>query len=124
MNTTQKTIETIEQFTITPVEGIWGTCLQGYISATRDQLVTVFGQPGDGDGGYKFFFDWAIEIKGNNKAGITAMIYDWKYDQVFPAGEKIEWNIGGYSREAVDAVSAALQSQLGLTSDYLKARYA
>jgi hypothetical protein len=110
--------------TITPLHGISGTSLRGYITATRDELQTAFGTPGDGDGGYKFFFDWSIQIQTKDGAAITATIYDWKYEQVFPAGEKIEWNIGGYSNKAVDAVSLALQNKLGLTADSLMARYA
>ena len=110
--------------TITQTQGVAGTCLQGYITATREQLETVFGKPGDGDGGYKFYFDWSAKIE--TKAGIatTVMIYDWKFDRKVGMTEEIEWNIGGYSSDAVQAVQEALWQKLGLFARQTKARIA
>lgn len=126
MNATQKTIESLDLFDtlIHQIEDASGTCLQGYIHATRDQLEAVFGKPGNGDGGYKFFWDWAVEVEMSDGTGTIVTIYDWKYDQVFPADIYMEWNIGGNSRKAVEAARMALQDHLGLNAEYIKARYA
>jgi len=104
---------------------IAGSCLQGYIWATRNELTEVFGKPGNGDDGYKVFHNWGVRIQRNeDELAITANIYDWKYDEVFPADEKIKWNIGGYSQSAVDAVEIAVLKNRGLSAEYLNARYA
>jgi hypothetical protein len=124
MNATHKTIENIVDTNIVSIEDASGTCLQGYIYATRAELTKVFGKPGDGDGGYKFFHDWAVEIELSTGTGHIATIYDWKYDQVFPEDIYMEWNIGGNDRKAVDAVAMALTDHLGLEMGYLKTRYA
>lgn len=101
-----------------------GTCLQGYITATREQLETVFGAPGDGDGGYKFNFDWAIEFIESDGTKTIGTIYDWKFERVVGLTEKVEWNIGGNSRDAVRLIEKALWKELGLPVSYTQARNA
>jgi hypothetical protein len=103
------TVETIGTFKRT--EEVAGTCLQGYITATREQLQTVFGEPGAGDD-YKFFFHWGIEVTEQDGTKTIATIYDWKYDYKVDEEEKIVWNIGGSSREAVRVISAILCEEL------------
>jgi hypothetical protein len=116
-----KPVETIGKFKRT--EEVAGTCLQGYIEATRDDLEAVFGAAGQGDD-YKFFFHWGIEIQTPNGTKHIATIYDWKYDRIAPATEKIQWNIGGSSREAVRLISDILCEELQVTNFYTKAQRA
>jgi hypothetical protein len=92
-------------------EEVDGTCLQGYITATREQLTTVFGEPGAGDD-YKFFFHWGIEITESNGNKTIATIYDWKFDRKVDYTETVEWNIGGSSAEAVRLAAAILRQEL------------
>ena len=114
--TTTNTIATFKRS-----EEIAGTCLQGYIEATREDLEEVFGTAGAGDD-YKFFFHWGIEFQTPNGKTHIATIYDWKYDSIAPATEKIKWNIGGSSIEAVRLVSEVLVKELHVTSFYTNAQ--
>jgi hypothetical protein len=109
---------------ITATSNTLGTCLQGYIEATREELTQVFGEPENGDGGYKSFHDWGVRIIRDDETSIIATIYDWKYDQIFPEDKKIKWNIGGRTSESVDAVTIAMLLKLKTTSFYLQAEYA
>ena len=99
-----------------------GSCLQGYIYATRNELLAVYGAVTENDG-YKVFFNFAGKIKFQDGNIISTTVYDWKYDAPVALDEKIKWNIGGYSRDAVDAVEQALVDT-GLTRQYLNATYA
>jgi len=116
MTTTVENIGTFKRS-----EEVEGTCLQGYIEATRQELEEVFGAAGHGDD-YKFFFHWGIEIQTPNGKTHIATIYDWKYDRIAPATEKIQWNIGGNSIEAVRLISEILCEQLQVTPFYTKAQ--
>jgi hypothetical protein len=72
------------------------------ISATYEELVRTFGEPGCGDG-YKTRVEWDIQFAD----GTLASVYDWKSpeDEV----EDVEdWNVGGFSVMAVRSVEAAL----------------
>jgi hypothetical protein len=108
--------------TITRSQGVSGTCLQGYITATREQLETVFGAPGYGDDGYKMFFNFDAIVTDNKGNQTLVTIYDWKLDRKVGMTEEIEWNIGGLSSDAVQAVSEALWQKLGLFARQTKAR--
>lgn len=90
------------------------TSLQGYIEATYDELISVFGEPthvpmDEGDG--KIATIW--EFGGYNLVGeeIPITIYDWKD---FDNGEKArsglpyEWHIGGTEFCAVSIVTQRL----------------
>jgi hypothetical protein len=109
---------------VKPTHEVAGTCLQGYITATREQLATVFGAPGDGDGGYKFFFHWGMQFTESDGTKTIATIYDWKFDRQVGIDEVVEWNIGGNSREAVRLVEDVLCRELGLRVTYTQARSA
>jgi hypothetical protein len=115
-------VETVGKFTRT--NEIAGTCLQGYIEATREQLETVFGTPGDGDGGYKFFFDWGIDVTERDGQKTIATIYEWKYERKVDLTETITWNIGGNSSDAVRVIQAILCEQLQMTAKNFNARLA
>ena len=81
------------------------TSIQGYVDATRDQLVAVFGEPHpveflDG----KITTEWIIEFADKT----IATIYDWKrYSLGAPKDDELyEWHIGGHQRRALENVQA------------------
>ena len=78
-----------------------GTSLQGYMTATYDQLVERFGQPEGG--GDKTTVEWCLEFED----GTVATIYDWK-EYSTPLG-RYDWHIGGTSKMAVFAVKEAFR---------------
>lgn len=84
-----------------------GTFLQGTLQATRQQLVTAFGEPLNV--ARVTLNDWHIQFED----GAVATIYDWKNT---PAGdaEVYAWRIGGKSREDVERVHQIFREQLGL----------
>jgi hypothetical protein len=78
-----------------------GTCLQGYMEATYDQLVEVFGEPEGG--GDKTTVEWCLAFED----GTVATIYDWKEYQT-PMG-RYNWHIGGRNNLAVARVQQAFR---------------
>lgn len=78
-----------------------GTYLQGYITTTRKKLTEAFGEPMKYEDS-KVTIEWGILFEG----GVIATIYDWKrYELGEPAeDEKMTYNIGGLSPEAVEKV--------------------
>jgi len=70
------------------MSALCGTCLRGYVYATYDQLVEMFGQPRDDID--KSSAHWAIRFDD----GEVASIYDWK-TQVVPEN-MYRWHIGGH----------------------------
>ena len=75
-----------------------GSCLQGYIETTYDELVNVFGKPTilKGD---KVTAEWTIKFSD----GTIATIYDWKQPET--PMEYYPWHIGGFNRRAVELVN-------------------
>lgn len=79
-----------------------GTCLQGYVEASYDKLVEVFGHPtfDKTSGDEKVDFEWCLKFND----GTDATIYNWKdydgglYAQMAP---DYTWHIGGKNRIAV-----------------------
>lgn len=78
-----------------------GTHLQGYVTASYDELVALFGEPEEGDGD-KTQAEWDLEFWD----GTVAAIYDWK-SSVRPEFETT-WNIGGHNYNAVLHVESEL----------------
>lgn len=83
-----------------------GTCLQGHISATYQELIDIFGEPTylDSSADGKVTTEW--ELSGENLFGdsMPITIYDWKeYDggERSRSGLKYEWHVGGTERSAV-----------------------
>lgn len=87
-----------------------GTCLQGYVTATYDEIVEVFGEPsfkidapvGSGEED-KVETEWEIIGKDYFGNEIPVTIYDWKcYDcgTTSRSGKPFEWHIGGTSKHA------------------------
>jgi len=74
-----------------------GTCLQGYLTATYEVLVSKLGDPSDGYDDYKSDAEWHLEFED----GSVATIYNWKNgknycgDEGLSLEEITEWHIGG-----------------------------
>ena len=101
-------MENVMTVTISKGASISGTCLQGQIVTTYDELVKVFGEPDFGPddfSGDKITCEWCLEFDDGEDI-VVATIYDWKYGET--PYHKTEWNIGGKSYEAVDAVYKAM----------------
>lgn len=83
---------------------VFGTSLMGYVSATYEEMVNVFGrehmgQSGDG----KVNAEWCIQFAD----GTIATIYDYK-ESAIPLME-YDWHIGGKSKLAVTWVQLAIE---------------
>ncbi len=88
-----------------------GTSLKGFIMATYDQLVEIFGEP-TYKGGDKTTAEWKLQFYD----GTVATIYDWKmYDT--PLGQ-YDWHIGGYDIQSVNLVHDAFNGLL--TDEFLE----
>lgn len=89
---------------------VLGTCLQGYVEASYEQLHKLFGEPLEHPDPYKVSSEWIIQFDD----GSIATIYDYKetnlYDSCGPSVEEFRalplysWHIGGTSAEAVQRV--------------------
>ena len=88
-----------------------GTCLQGYIKCSMQQIKLVFGEPtyvGDIDG--KVRCEWLIEFYDEiEDEHVTATIYDWKDDTPLPW--VTDWHIGGYSYSAMECIEHAFNEK-------------
>jgi hypothetical protein len=88
--------------TFTHNPGGFGTSLQGYVKASYDQLVKVFGDPtyNETSGDDKVDFEWVLKFND----GTEATIYNWKdYDGGLYAMSTPDytWHIGGKDKIAV-----------------------
>jgi hypothetical protein len=86
-----------------------GTSLKGYITATYEELVAVFGQPTHGPDdreGDKVTCEWQLLFED----GTYATIYDWKTDYT-PMGA-YEWHIGGKSFASVLRVTETFEEKI------------
>lgn len=93
------------------------TGLQGYVHATYDELVSVFGEPDLRDGD-KVTAEWCLEFED----GTIATIYDWKMGET-PRG-LYRWHVGGYDARAAWLVQttldwARLENKVGEDSEDL-----
>ena len=113
---------------------IVGTSLQGYVSATYNELVTAFGEPGstggswmgqgtppfyaDYDAGDKVTAEWmlAFAVAGGDPEdcdggidkcdSVVATIYDYKTG--YTPMELYDWHVGGNDQDAVRFVQSRL----------------
>jgi hypothetical protein len=77
--------------------------LKGYLDMKYDDLVSLFGQPEVTD-------DGKTQVRWTIKTGDTIItIYDWKIDE--PPTTITEWNVGGYSKAAVDELHKILRTK-------------
>ncbi len=82
---------------------ISGTCLQGYVDTTYDKLKKLFGEPTDGDGGYKVKCEWEIVFDD----GLVGTVYDWKNPT---HSENItDWHIGGMDKTVVHRIKELIK---------------
>lgn len=88
-----------------------GTSLQGYITCSYDTLCEVFGQPEGGDG-HKTQAEWAVKTDD----GTVFAIYDWKEHK--PVYDVTEWNIGGKTTQAVEALHTIVNAALDERAKY------
>ena len=83
-----------------------GSCLQGHMKATYDELVECFGEAtykGERDGGFdKVWTEWTLDFThAETGETIHATIYDWKCDRHTDSRTGVyNWHIGGYGFEA------------------------
>lgn len=83
-----------------------GTSLQGHITTTMRELNSVFGEPTFYYPGDKVTVEWEYTFKD----GTVVTVYDWKrYDDGVPEMDEImEYNIGGFNKDAVEKVKMAV----------------
>ena len=86
-----------------------GSFLQGQIICPFSLLVTLFGEPHEGDTQVSDAF-WSVLFDD----GVTATIYNWKNGRNYCGGPEVEhitkWNIGGYEKAAVDNIKGIMLS--------------
>ena len=86
-----------------------GTCLQGTIDASYEDLVNMFGEPTKGDN-YKVDAEWYVKFSD----GTIASVYNWKDGKNYNGDEGTEteqirdWHIGGFDKKAGEHVQIAL----------------
>ena len=95
-----------------------GTCYQGVIKTTYDQLVDIFGKPTytEADPYEKVNAEWTIQTKVIEKNAEyedddfykVFTIYNWK-DGYIPT-EEYEWHIGGHDYEAKEIADAIFEN--------------
>ena len=83
-----------------PHTKINGTCFQGYVSTTYNDLVATFGEPHEINGD-KTTANWGFLIDGK-----VVTIYDWKTGQT--PMHLYDWHVGGYDATVVGLVNTAL----------------
>ena len=90
-----------------------GTSLQGYVNATYEELVAVFGEDiGPSD---KVFNEFRGEISVYDPEFecwniYTVTLYDWKEDSPYTARTgTYRWHVGGYNADAPYLVEDALE---------------
>ena len=87
--------------------GTWG---QGHINCPYSRLLSLFGEPDEGDG-YKTQAEWTIATP----SGI-ATIYDWKQGDSYhgegngtPVDQIAEWSVGGQNKMVVEWINKAIK---------------
>lgn len=87
-------------------------CLQGNVDVSYAQLVKVFGKPHSKGDGYKVDAEWRLKFSD----GTVAAIYNYKDGKNYagkhglPVSKIRDWHVGGFTREALNRVIAALQA--------------
>jgi hypothetical protein len=83
-----------------------GTSLQGYVTTTMRDLIAAFGEPTFYYPGEKVTVEWTHRFSD----GSVVTIYDWKrYDDGVPEMDEVmEYNIGGFNKDAAEKVKMAV----------------
>ena len=101
-----------------------GTCYQGVIKTTYDQLVEIFGKPThtEADPYEKVNAEWIIESKVVLKDDEDEdyfykpfTIYNWKTGYI--PTEEYEWHIGGKDYEAKEIADAIFENHINSKSE-------
>ena len=101
-----------------------GTCYQGVIKTTYDQLVEIFGKPTytEADPYEKVNAEWIIESKVVTKGDDDDdyfykpfTIYNWKTGYI--PTEEYEWHIGGHDFEAKEIADAIFENHINSKSE-------
>lgn len=74
-----------------------GTCLQGYLDASYEQITKAFGKPQLGSSDGKVQAEWVLA-----DGALVATIYDYK-SSIAPKRNR-DWHIGGNSSLAVEVI--------------------
>lgn len=83
-----------------------GSCLQGYVRASYDELVELFGAPiADPWDDYKTTVEWYLQAED----GTTASVYDYYTSGL--SDRVYDWHIGGHSQRAAQVVQEALETK-------------
>ena len=85
-----------------------GTSLVGTVKTTYGELVEKFDEP-TWKYGDKTTAEWNLSFEVGDDS-VIATIYDWKTHDT-PMGE-YDWHIGGFSMDAVDVVTEALNKEV------------
>jgi len=89
---------------------VCGTCFQGTVKASYQQLVDLFGLP-QFYGDNKIQAEWRVLFSDRFSDGtinyVKATIYDWKQDK--DPETLVEWHVGGNSFNACILVNEALE---------------
>lgn len=91
-------------------EETYGKGLQGYVTACKADMISIFGEPNipaSEDG--KIMMEWAIKFAD----GTIATIYDWKNEGTLEMAynKEFEWNVGGNAK-AVAYVQQVLDDSI------------
>ena len=100
------------------IDEVNGTSLKTHVEATFQELVTLLGEPQQGDD-YKVSGEWVVKDKDGN----VCTVYDWKrtrlYDFTLPSVEVFRamkypttFNIGGHNGYAAENFRHELELQL------------
>jgi hypothetical protein len=90
---------------------IGGSHLQGYTISTFQNIVDKLGKPHSNGDAYKVDAEWAFKFED----GTVATLYNWKNGKNYCGANGLnveditEWNIGGFSPDAVDKIEEALK---------------
>jgi hypothetical protein len=84
------------------------------ITATVNELISIIGEPvyNGNTGEDKVNIEW--ELEDDNEDVVT--IYDWKEYRMIGYDEKIEWHIGGKSKEITDNAKGEIEYMLKFPS--------
>lgn len=102
----------------TGYDHVEGTSLQGYLTASYSDLVSLFGRPSEGDG-HKVDVEWYLLFEEGGKK-VVATIYNWKNginycgkEEGIPTKKITEWHIGGHLPVAAEMVKAYIDRYIG-----------
>lgn len=95
---------------------VFGTSLQGYVSANYYDLVELLGEPTYMDPSAlddKVTTEWALDFEDGHGNIVPVTIYDWKEFSLRCREDAVyNWHIGGKSSWAVHAIETFLEENM------------